>query len=107
MKLVIFDLDDTLVDFASTRKVAHGCMAQVLVREGFDAQAYLRACVTTAMLVLGVSGSCVLLLLLVGQAWLIHSLKLAPANLALAAPQKGAGAAATSVGAAPSGSPPA
>jgi putative hydrolase of the HAD superfamily len=44
MKLVIFDLDDTLVDFASTRKVAHGCMAQVLVREGFDAQAYLRAC---------------------------------------------------------------
>jgi HAD superfamily hydrolase (TIGR01549 family) len=44
MRLVIFDLDDTLIDFASTRKVAHGCMAQVLVREGFDATAYLRVC---------------------------------------------------------------
>jgi FMN phosphatase YigB (HAD superfamily) len=44
MKLVIFDLDDTLIDFASTRKVAHGCMAQVLEREGIDAQAYLHFC---------------------------------------------------------------
>ena len=44
MKLVIFDLDDTLVDFASTRKVAHGCMAEVLEREGIGAQAYLRVC---------------------------------------------------------------
>lgn len=44
MKLVIFDLDDTLVDFASTRQVAHGCMAEVLKHEGIDPVAYLRAC---------------------------------------------------------------
>lgn len=44
MKLVIFDLDDTLIDFASTRQAAHSCMAEVLKREGIDAQAFLRAC---------------------------------------------------------------
>jgi len=45
MKLVIFDLDDTLIDFASTRQVAYGCMADVLDREGIDSKAYLAACV--------------------------------------------------------------
>ncbi|HEY9066018.1 MAG TPA: HAD family hydrolase [Burkholderiaceae bacterium] len=44
MKLVIFDLDDTLVDFATTRQVAHGELAKLLEREGIEAQAYLRAC---------------------------------------------------------------
>lgn len=44
MKLVIFDLDDTLVDFAATRKVAHGELAKLLEREGIEAAAYLRAC---------------------------------------------------------------
>jgi FMN phosphatase YigB (HAD superfamily) len=44
MKLVIFDLDDTLVDFAATRQVAYDTMAQLLQREGIDAPAWLRAC---------------------------------------------------------------
>ena len=44
MKLVIFDLDDTLVDFATTRQVAHSELAKLLEREGIDAAAFLRAC---------------------------------------------------------------
>jgi HAD superfamily hydrolase (TIGR01509 family) len=44
MKLVIFDLDDTLVDFASTRKVAHCRLAEVLQQEGMDSAAFLAAC---------------------------------------------------------------
>jgi len=44
MKLVIFDLDDTLIDFAATRRAAHVCMATVLDREGIDSAAFLRAC---------------------------------------------------------------
>lgn len=44
MKLVIFDLDDTLVNFEATRRIAHGRLAEVLEREGIDAPAYLRAC---------------------------------------------------------------
>jgi putative hydrolase of the HAD superfamily len=44
MKLAIFDLDDTLIDFASTRQVAHGCMSELLDREGIDSAAFLRFC---------------------------------------------------------------
>lgn len=44
MKLVIFDLDDTLIDFAATRQVAHGELAQLLDGEGIDSGAFLRAC---------------------------------------------------------------
>jgi putative hydrolase of the HAD superfamily len=44
MKLAIFDLDDTLIDFASTRRTAYAAMATALDREGVDAQAYLQAC---------------------------------------------------------------
>ena len=43
MKLVIFDLDDTLVNFAATRKAAHVCLARFLDAEGVDSAAYLRA----------------------------------------------------------------
>lgn len=45
MKLVIFDLDDTLIDFASTRAMAYGQMGLLLEREGIDAAAFLQACV--------------------------------------------------------------
>jgi len=44
MKLVIFDLDDTLVNFAATREVAHCELATVLDREGIDSATFLRAC---------------------------------------------------------------
>jgi HAD superfamily hydrolase (TIGR01549 family) len=44
MKLVIFDLDDTLVNFAATRRTAYECMAPVLTAEGVDAAAYLSTC---------------------------------------------------------------
>jgi len=44
MKLIIFDLDDTLINFAATREVAHGLLAKVLQQEGIEAAAYLRAC---------------------------------------------------------------
>jgi putative hydrolase of the HAD superfamily len=44
MKLAIFDLDDTLIDFAATRQVAYGFLAGVLDREGIDSKAYLVAC---------------------------------------------------------------
>ncbi len=44
-RLVIFDLDDTLVNFAATRIAAHACMSEFLVREGIDAPAYIRACI--------------------------------------------------------------
>jgi putative hydrolase of the HAD superfamily len=44
MKLVIFDLDDTLVDFATTRQTAHCSLALVLDQEGIDSAAFLRAC---------------------------------------------------------------
>jgi len=44
MKLAIFDLDDTLIDFASTRQVAYGCLGQVLDREGIDSKTFLQAC---------------------------------------------------------------
>ena len=44
MKLVIFDLDDTLIDFASTRVVAYDALAELLEREGLDAAGYMKAC---------------------------------------------------------------
>lgn len=44
MKLVIFDLDDTLINFALTRQAAHALLAQLLQREGVDADPYLEAC---------------------------------------------------------------
>jgi putative hydrolase of the HAD superfamily len=44
MQLVIFDLDDTLIDFASTRQTAYAQMGKLLEQEGIDAQAYLQAC---------------------------------------------------------------
>ena len=44
MKLVIFDLDDTLINFAATRQVAYGELAKLLDREGVDSAAFVRAC---------------------------------------------------------------
>jgi putative hydrolase of the HAD superfamily len=44
MKLAIFDLDDTLVNFAATRELAYRQMAQHLDREGIDSDAFIRAC---------------------------------------------------------------
>lgn len=44
MKLVIFDLDDTLINFAATREIAHRELAKVLEHEGIDAAGFLRAC---------------------------------------------------------------
>lgn len=44
MKLVIFDLDDTLIDFATTRRKAYAQMSELLDREGVDATAFLDAC---------------------------------------------------------------
>lgn len=44
MKLVIFDLDDTLINFVATREIAHCELAKELEREGIDASAFLRAC---------------------------------------------------------------
>lgn len=44
MKLAIFDLDDTLINFAATRVLAYRQMAQHLDREGIDSEAYVRAC---------------------------------------------------------------
>jgi len=44
-RLVIFDLDDTLVNFAATRLTAHACISEFLAREGIDAQRYIQACV--------------------------------------------------------------
>ena len=37
MKLVIFDLDDTLIDFASTRQMAYRHIGEVVAREGVEA----------------------------------------------------------------------
>jgi putative hydrolase of the HAD superfamily len=46
MKLVIFDLDDTLINFEATRQVAHCELSKLLDREGIDSSAFLRACST-------------------------------------------------------------
>jgi putative hydrolase of the HAD superfamily len=45
MKLVIFDLDDTLIDFASTRQEAYRRIGEAITREGLAAEPYLQACV--------------------------------------------------------------
>lgn len=42
-RLVIFDLDDTLIDFASTRLCAHDQLAVALTAESIDAAAYIQA----------------------------------------------------------------
>jgi len=44
MKLVIFDLDDTLIDFASTRQVAYRQIGEAVEREGIAAEPFLQAC---------------------------------------------------------------
>lgn len=44
MKLVIFDLDDTLINFVSTREVAYACLANHLDAEGVDSAAFLKQC---------------------------------------------------------------
>ena len=44
MKLIIFDLDDTLIDFASTRQAAHRCQAEHLDRRGIDSAAFVKHC---------------------------------------------------------------
>jgi HAD superfamily hydrolase (TIGR01549 family) len=44
VKLVIFDLDNTLVNFGAMRQAAYAEMAVVLAEEGIDAEVYLRAC---------------------------------------------------------------
>ena len=44
MKLFLFDLDDTLINFAATREVAHDLLAKVLEQEGIESAAFLRAC---------------------------------------------------------------
>lgn len=44
MKLVIFDLDNTLVNFTASRKAAYESMAELLIEEGIEPQAYLRVC---------------------------------------------------------------
>ena len=44
MKLVIFDLDDTLIDFASTREKAYRRLAGHLEERGVDSAAFLRGC---------------------------------------------------------------
>ena len=44
MELVVFDLDDTLVDFASTRRLAYESMRELLHGAGIDATAWLQAC---------------------------------------------------------------
>jgi putative hydrolase of the HAD superfamily len=44
MKLAIFDLDDTLVNFAATREIAYRCLAQHLDAQGIDSVAFGQAC---------------------------------------------------------------
>jgi len=44
VRLVIFDLDDTLVDFATTRQTAYREMSLFLDGEGIDSNAFIRAC---------------------------------------------------------------
>lgn len=44
MKLAIFDLDDTLINFAATRQAAYRELAEVVDREGIDPVAYIQAC---------------------------------------------------------------
>jgi len=44
MKLAIFDLDDTLIDFAATREAAYSCLSAHLDAERIDSTAFVHAC---------------------------------------------------------------
>src|SRR5690349_20695586 len=44
VSLVIFDLDDTLIDFATTSQLAYTELGKHLDQEGHDSAAYLKAC---------------------------------------------------------------
>ena len=44
MKLAIFDLDDTLIDFAATREAAYTGLSAHLERERIDSAAFITAC---------------------------------------------------------------
>lgn len=44
MKLAIFDLDDTLIDFATTRQIAYRRLAEHLDTQGIDSVAFGQAC---------------------------------------------------------------
>jgi len=44
MKLAIFDLDDTLIDFATTREAAYRCQSEHLDRAGIDSAAFVAGC---------------------------------------------------------------
>jgi putative hydrolase of the HAD superfamily len=44
MKLAIFDLDDTLINFAATRQVAYSVLADHVEQEGIDSAAFIQAC---------------------------------------------------------------
>ena len=44
MKLVIFDLDDTLVNFAATREIAYRLLAEHLDAQGIDSAAFGQVC---------------------------------------------------------------
>jgi putative hydrolase of the HAD superfamily len=44
LKLLVFDLDDTLVNFAATRTIAHGKLAALIEQEDIDPVAFLQAC---------------------------------------------------------------
>lgn len=44
MKLVIFDLDDTLIDFASTREVAYARLSAYLASQGIDPVPFIAGC---------------------------------------------------------------
>lgn len=44
MKLAIFDLDDTLIDFAATREIAYRQLARHLDSQGIDSAAFGRVC---------------------------------------------------------------
>src|SRR5882757_443856 len=46
MKLAIFDLDDTLINFAATREIAYRRLAEHLDAQGIDSAAFSRVCPT-------------------------------------------------------------
>ncbi len=46
MKLAIFDLDDTLINFAATREIAYGRLAAYLDARGIDSAAFGQVCPT-------------------------------------------------------------
>ncbi|ARN19843.1 HAD family hydrolase [Piscinibacter gummiphilus] len=44
MRLAIFDLDDTLIDFAATREAAYACLSARVAEAGLDGAAFVAAC---------------------------------------------------------------